>query len=72
MNTQRKDERSILNYVITSQKLKDKIQKMHIDEEGLYVPTRYKGGIAVKTDHKPIIVTINSDQLKEEESEATK
>ena len=37
-----KDERSILDYVMTSQKMKDRIQKMHIDEEGLYVPTRYK------------------------------
>jgi len=67
INTQRKDERSILDYVITSQKMKDRIQKMHIDEEGLYVPARYKARIAVETDHKPIMVTINTDKPKEEE-----
>ena len=40
---------------------------MHIDEEGLYVPARYKARIAVETDHKPIMVTINTDKPKEEE-----
>jgi len=67
-----KDERSILDYVMTSQKMKDRIQKMHIDEEGLYVPTRHKAGIAVETDHKPIMVTINTDQPKEEECKVPK
>jgi len=45
---------------------------LHIDEEGLYVPTRYKAGIAVETDRKPIMVTINTNQPKEEECKVPK
>ena len=36
------------------------------------MPTRYKAGIAVETDHKPIMVTINTNQPKEEECKVPK
>jgi len=71
INTRKKDEKSILDYVITSRKMTEKIQSMHIDE-GLYVPTRYKSGVAVETDHKPITVVINTGQCKEEDSNQPK
>jgi len=35
INTWKKDEKSILDYVITSRKMTEKIQMMHIDKEGL-------------------------------------
>jgi len=35
------------------------IQNMLIDEDGLYVPTRFTKDEVIETDHRPIIITVN-------------
>jgi len=52
--------------------MKESINIMHIDAERLYVPTRYKAGVAVETDHKPITVTIVTAQWKKKDTNLTK
>ena len=42
VNTRKKDQKSVLDYVTTTRRTGEKITSMIIDEDGLYVPTRYK------------------------------
>ena len=73
VNTGNKDQKSILDYVITSEKMEEKVKTMQIDEDGLYIPTRYKAETTVETDHRPIIIIIeNNEQSEEEEKEVDK
>jgi len=72
INTGNKDQKSILDYVIASRKLEKKIKEMQIDEDGLYIPTRYKAETIVETDHRPIVIKIERDQQEEEDNEKDK
>ena len=45
---------------------------MQIDEDGLYISTRYKADTIVETDHKPIVIKIERDQQEEEDYETDK
>ena len=45
------------------------VEKMTIDEEGLYVPTRYLSKKTIETDHRAIIIDIELDNRQEEVKE---
>ena len=66
VNTGNKDQKSILDYVITSEKMEEKVKTRQIDEDGLYITTRYKAETTVETDHRPIIIIDNNEQSEEE------
>ena len=64
-----KRRKSILDYVMVNKGLETSVKKMIIDEEGLYVPTRYMSKKTVETDHRAIIVDIALDNRHEEVKE---
>ena len=52
--------------------MENRIRTMHIDVDGLYVPTRYKAETTVEPDHRSILVTIESGDHMEEDLEENK
>ena len=69
VNTQKKEDKSILDYVMVNKELETSVKKMIIDEKGLSVPTRYLSKKTVETDHRAIIVDIALDNRQEEVKE---
>ena len=58
--TVKKYEKSILDFFIVCEKLKQYVTKMIIDEEKQYTLSRYsKSGVKVDTDHNPLIMYLD-------------
>jgi len=58
VNTKNEDQKSVLDYVIATKAMENSMQNMLIDEDGLYVPTRFTKVEAIETDHRSIIITM--------------
>ena len=58
-NTKKPDEKTAIDFVVCSSEVNDIIEKMIIDEDGLY---KIKG--SSESDHNSILVTLNLKRLK--------
>merc|ERR1739842_236114 len=65
VNTQKENEKSVLDYVLTNESIFEDIKEMKIDEEKLYRLTKYKGREIKETDHNTMIIEINDEVIKQ-------
>lgn len=64
VNTKNKDEKSILDYVITNMSVYEDINRMVVDEEETYKLTKYMKKGPIETDHNKITLEIK-DELEQ-------